>query len=288
VTIAVTGCTGALGGRVAQRLGGAGGGPLRLVARDPGRLPDVPGAEVALTPGYHDRDEMAAAFAGATTVFLVSARESPNRLEEHLNAVNAAAEAGAQRIVYTSFLGAAPDCTFTLGRQHYATEQHIKASGLAWTFLRDSMYLDYVPYLAGADGVIAGPAGDGRCAWVARDDIADVAVKVLSEPGRHDGQSYDLTGPEARTFTDAAAALSKASGREVRYVDETEAEAYASRAHYGAPAFEVEGWVTSYQAVANGELDVVTETVPLLAGRPAQSLEAFLAANPQTWAHLCP
>jgi NAD(P)H dehydrogenase (quinone) len=287
VTIAVTGCTGALGGRVARRLGGAGGGQLRLVARDPGRLPDVPGAEVALTPGYHDRDEMAAAFAGAATVFLVSGRESPNRLEEHMSAVAAAVDAGVERIVYTSFLGAAPDCTFTLGRQHYATEEFIKSTGLAWTFLRDSFYVDFVPSFA-ADGVIAAPAGEGRCGFVARDDIADVAVTVLSEPGKHDGQSYDLTGPEARTLADAAAVLSEVAGREVRYVAETEEEAYASRARYGAPAYEVEGWVTSYQAIANGELDVVTEAVPLLTGHPAQTLEGFLAAHPESWAHLTP
>jgi uncharacterized protein YbjT (DUF2867 family) len=285
VTVAVTGVTGELGGRVARRLAAL--APLRLVGRDPGRIPDVPGAEVALAPGYDDRAAMTAAFAGADTVFLVSGRESPNRVEEHMSAVNAAVDAGVGRIVYTSFLGAAPDSTFTLGRHHHATEEYIKATGLAWTFLRDSLYLDFVPFFASAEGVIAGPAGDGRCGYVAREDVADVAVAVLAGEG-HDGQAYELTGPAAITLGEAAAALTAVSGREVRYVDETEDEAYASRAHFGAPAYEVEGWVTSYQAIAAGELDRVTTAVPTLTGHPALDLDTFLAANPASWAHLVP
>lgn len=290
MTIAVTGATGGLGGRVARRLAalGAQGEPLRLVGRDPSRMPEVGGTEVALASGYDDRVAMAAAFAGCDTVFLVSGREAPDRVEQHMSAVNAAVDAGVGRIVYTSFLGAAPDCTFTLGRHHWATERFIEATGLRWTFLRDSLYLDIVPFLASGEGVIAGPAGDGRCGFVARDDVAEVAVRVLSEPGRHDGQAYDITGPQAITLAEAAAALAKAAGREVRYVAEAQDEAYASRAHYGAPDYEVEGWVTSYVAIANGELDVVTEAVPTLTGRPAQSLEAVLAANPSSWAHLRP
>ena len=67
-----------------------------------------------------------------------------------------------QRIVYTSFLGAGPDATFTFARDHFATEQLIRESGLAYTFLRNSQYLDFVPLLVGEDGVIRGPAGDGE------------------------------------------------------------------------------------------------------------------------------
>ena len=76
---------------------------------------------------------------------MVSAAESADRLDEHKAFVDAAAEAGVRHIVYTSFCAAAPDCTFTLGRDHYATEQHIRASGMDWTFLRDNFYLDFLP-----------------------------------------------------------------------------------------------------------------------------------------------
>jgi uncharacterized protein YbjT (DUF2867 family) len=230
---------------------------------------------------------MTAALEGVDVLFLVSGRESATRVEEHRAAVDAAAAAGVQRVVYTSFLGAAADTTFTLGRHHHLTEEHLRASGMAWTFLRNSMYLDFVPFFASADGVIAGPAGEGRTAWVARDDVADVAVEVLLDAG-HAGAALQLTGPSAHTLGEAAAVLTDVTGRPVRYVDETEAEAYASRAHFGAPDYEVEGWVSSYVAVARGELDVVTDVVPRITGHEAQALRPFLEANPGTWAHLRP
>ena len=118
-----------------------------------------------------------------------------------------------------------------------------------------------------------------------RDDVADAAVAVLTSD-EHAGQTYDLTGPESHSLAYAAEQLSDVSGRRVRYVDETLEEAYASRAGAGAPRFEVDGWVTSYVAVATGELDVVSDAVAQLTGRPAQGLPAFLAEHPESWAHL--
>lgn len=282
--IAVTGATGALGGRVATRLAGR-GVAQRLVARDPSRLPPATdGADVALASGYDDREAMTAAFRGAQTVFLVSAREAADRVAEHVSAVDAAVAAGVERIVYTSYLGAAPDATFTFGRDHYATEQHIRGTGLEFTFLRDSLYADFAALVV-TDGVIAGPAGDGRVSWVARDDIADAAVAVLTGDG-HAGQTYDLTGPTARSLADTAALLSELSGREIRYVSETLEQAYASRAAFGAPRFEVDGWVTSYVAIAKGEMELVSDAVEQLTGRPAQDLRDYLVAHPDSWAHL--
>jgi NAD(P)H dehydrogenase (quinone) len=199
--------------------------------------------------------------------------------------VDAAVDAGIQRIVYTSFIGASPDAVFTLARDHYATEEHIRQTGLAHTFLRDSMYMDFLPFFASPEGVIAGPAGEGKCAWVARDDIADVAVAVLTQEG-HDGRTYELTGPESRTLEWAAEILSDHLGREITYEDESIDEAWESRAHHGAPDWEVEGWISSYVAVAEGELDVVTDAVPALTGHEAMSLPEFLEANPESVTHL--
>ncbi|GAA4352433.1 SDR family oxidoreductase [Angustibacter luteus] len=233
--IAVTGSTGNIGGRVARALA-AQGVPLRLVGRDPSRLPDLPGAVAGPAAEYASTDAMVAAIGDAHTLFLVSGRESANRLAEHRSAVDAAVRAGVQRIVYLSFLGASADCTFTFGRDHFHTEEHIRGSGLRHTFLRDSLYADFFALMPGEDGVIRGPAADGRVSAVAQDDVADVAVAVLSdESGQHDGVGYDLTGPEAFTLTEAAARISAATGRDVRFEDETLEQAYASRAHYGAP-----------------------------------------------------
>ena len=286
--VAVTGATGGVGGRVARRLADR-GVAQRLVVRDLARAPAVVGADIEeMGPdGYRDQVTLTEVLRGAATLFLVSGRESDRRVVEHAHAVRAAVDAGVERIVYTSFLGAAPDATFTFARDHHATEQLIRESGLAYTFLRDSQYVDYVPLLAGSDGVIRGPAGGGRIAWVSRDDVADVAAAVLAAGGgEHDGQTYDLTGPEAHTLAWAAEQLSAATGREVTFEDESVQEAHASRAAFDAPDFEVDGWVTSYTAVATGEMDVVSDAVARVAGHPAQDLPGWLAANPQAWAHL--
>jgi NAD(P)H dehydrogenase (quinone) len=282
-TPAVTGATGGLGGRVARRLADR-GVAQRLVVRDPAGAPELPGAEV-VRAAYGDGEAMRRALDGVDTLLLVSASEDVDRVRLHTGAVDAAVAAGVRRIVYTSFLACAPDATFTFARDHWHTEQHVRGSGLRHTFLRDSLYLDYVPLLVGGDGVIRGPAGDGRVAAVARDDIADVAVAVLLGDG-HDGRTYDLTGPEAFTLHQAAEALSRATGRPVTYHAETLDEAYASRAGYGAPHWEVTGWVTTYAAIAAGELDVVVGDVARITGHPPMDLAEFLRRNPAAYRHL--
>ncbi|TNM47235.1 SDR family oxidoreductase [Nocardioides albidus] len=274
VAFAVTGATGALGGRVARALA-ARGVAQRLLVRDPSRAPALPGAEVA-TASYADREAVASALAGVRTLLMVSAAESADRLDQHCAFVDAAAAAGVEHVVYTSFLGAAPDATFTLARDHWATEEHLRASGMAFTFLRDSFYLDLMPALVGEDGVIRGPAGEGRVAAVSRDDVAASAVAVLLAPERHAAATYDLTGPEALTFTEIAAILTERTGRTVRFHDETVEEAYASRRRWEAPAWQYDAWVSTYTAIARGELAAVTDHVEQLTGRAPTGLAACL------------
>jgi NAD(P)H dehydrogenase (quinone) len=272
--IAVTGVTGRLGGAVARRLAAL-EVPLRLLARDLSRVPQLPGARVAPAE-FGDAAGVRAALEGVRTVLMVSAGETLDRVDRHRTFVDDAAAAGVDHLVYVSYFGAAPRATFTLARDHWATEEHIRASGLAHTFLRDNLYLDFLPEMAGEDGVIRGPAGSGRAAAVAIDDVADAAVAVLRSPEQHRGATYDLTGPEALTFTEMADLLARGTGRPVSFVDETVEEAYASRVKYGAPGWQVEAWVSTYAAVARGELDGVTDAVPRLTGHPATSLAELL------------
>ena len=99
---------------------------------------------------------------------------------------------------------------------------------------------------------------------------------MLRDPGPHAGATYDLTGPAALTFAEVAAALSEATGRPVRYHDESLDEAYASRASYGAPDWQVEAWVSTYTAVAAGQLATVSGDVERLTGHPATSVAELL------------
>ena len=272
--IAVTGATGRLGGRVARRLA-ASDFAQRFLARDPDRAPRLPRSSV-MRAEFGDTHEVRAALDGLPTVLMVSASEHPDRLAQHLGFVDAAVAAGVEHIVYISFYGAAPDCTFTLGRDHYATEQHIRTSGLRFTFLRDNLYADFMPALVGEDGIIRGPAGHGRVAAVTQDDIADAATAVLLDPASHAGATYSLTGPEALSLDDVAAILTTHLHRPVTYHQETIEEAYASRASYGAPPWQVDAWVSTYTAIANGELADVTDDIPRLTGHRATSLADLL------------
>jgi len=273
--LAITGSTGHLGGLVARLLAGA-GSQQRLLVRDAARAPVLEGA-VPFVTTYADPERTAAALAGAKTLFMVSAAEAEDRLQQHYSFVDAAAAAGVRHIVYTSFFGAAPDCTFTLGRDHFATEERIKASGMDYTFLRDNFYLDFLPLLAGEDGVIRGPAGQGVMAAVARADIARSAVAVLRDPALHVGRTYDLTGPEDISLARGAELLTAGTGRTITFHNETLEEAYASRASYGAPPWQVDAWVSTYTAIASGELAGPTSAVHELTGREPLSLEQFLA-----------
>src|SRR6202789_3468371 len=186
--LAVTGSTGAVGGRVALALADL-GIAQRLIVRSAERAPRPEGAEVREVPGgYADPAGFREALEGVGTLFLVSAEEAPDRVAQHKNAVRAAVAAGVERIVYTSFLGASADSTFLLGRDHWATEEAIRETGVAFTFLRDSFYMDFIPYFAGPERTFRGPAGDGRLSPVSRDDVAAVAVQVLSALGAHDGK----------------------------------------------------------------------------------------------------
>ncbi|MBM7515582.1 SDR family oxidoreductase [Nocardioides nitrophenolicus] len=276
--LAVTGATGGLGGRVARALA-ARGVAQRLLVRDPSRAPELPGASVVRsTYAAGDPEPMR----GVRTLLMVSAAESADRLEQHLAFVDAAAEAGVEHVVYTSFYGAAPDATFTLARDHWATEQHLRASGMGFTFLRDNLYLDFLPDLVGEDGVIRGPAGAGRVAAVTRDDVAASAVAVLLDIAPHAGATYDLTGPTAPTLTEVAEILSAHLGRPVRYHDETVEEAYASRRRWEAPQWQYDAWVSTYTAIARGELAGVTDHVERLTGRAATGLAAYLSRTPQS------
>jgi len=281
VTIAVTGASGNLGGRVARELS-ARGVRQRLIVRDPTAAPQLAGADVAVA-SYEDTEAMANALEGIGTLLLVSGHEDPDRVSVHRSAVKGAAMAGVERIVYTSFMGAAPNATFPYARDHSATETAIREAGISLTSMRNAMYADVAPQFVGTDGVIRAPAGHGRVAWVARADVARLAAVLLVEPG-HEGQIYDVSGPHAIDLQETARILTKATRRAITYHPETLQEARTSRA--GHPDWLVEGWIGSYRMLDTGEGSVTSHTIEHLTGQRPMTLAEFLAAEPSSFAHL--
>ena len=272
--IVVTGATGKIGGQVARLLAAAPGVELRMVGRSLHRAPRLEGVETARAE-FSDAEACRTAFDGADALLLVSAGEAEDRLAQHRTAIDAAVAAGVGHVLYTSFLAAGADAEFTLARDHGATEEMLRGSGLAWTFLRDSFYADVLLDFAGPDRVIRGPGGTGRCAFVARRDVAEVATRILRDPAPWAGRTLDLTGPVSVSLAEATLLMTRARGEEYEYVDETPAEARASRAPYGAPEWQVDAWISTYTAIASGALDVVGDGVREVLGRePTATAEA--------------
>ncbi len=275
-TIAVTGSTGNLGGMVAQNIADA-GTAQRLLVRTPSKAPQLHGADVSPF-SYTDRDATIAALEGVETVFMVSAPEGEERLDQHRTFIDSVRDTGVRHVVYTSFIDPSPDSTFTLARDHAVTEQYIIESGLSYTFIRDNFYLDFMKFLVGDDGVIRGPGGDGRIAAVAREDIARVIATVLQNPQDHVNVHHNMTGPAALSLTEIAEILSGHLGTTITYRNETVEEAYASRASFGAPDWEVQSWVSTYTAIASGELSGLSDAVEEITGRAPMSLAQVLAS----------
>jgi NAD(P)H dehydrogenase (quinone) len=309
---AVTGATGEIGRRIAAGLAKQ-GFEQRLVVRDPRHAPQLPGATVFQVSSYADAAAMGRALSGVRILFLVSAHDrmavirdaaekgasipSYDRVHQHISAVAAAAAAGVQRIVYLSFMNATADATFILAREHFQTEEYIRSAGLAFTFLRPTLYMDKVPLHISLSDVIRAPAGEGRIAWVARDDIADAAVNVMTGGG-HEGHVYDITGPEALTMSETADRLTAVLGRKIGYRAQTPHEVRTTRdtsrldameakrralTGSGVTDYEVEVYISHYLQIATGEVSKVSDAMPVLCGRPAQSLAEYLEKHPETY-----
>ncbi|GED83185.1 NAD(P)H-binding protein [Streptomyces sp. 6-11-2] len=270
-TVAVTGVTGALGSRIAARLAGQ-RVPQLLVGRDPGRLPELPGAERRGPAAYGDASAMRTALEGASTLILVSGHRTGHRLEEHATAVEAAMAVGVNRVLYVSLVGAAPTATYLNARDQWLTERFLAGAGIRHTVLRAGFYTSTPAALADEEFVVSGPATTGRAAFVTHEDIAAVIAAVALDEGphsQHDGAILEITGPQALTLDEAVTRIAAATGRPYRYEPETLEEAFSRRWRRGMSGEQIETWISWYQAIERGEISMVTDVVPRLTGSPA-------------------
>lgn len=268
--IGITGVTGKLGSYVADLVDKKGIASIHL-ARSPERATVYASAEIRKMV-YANTPEVVEALKGIDVLLMVSARENPERVEEHTSFLDAAKLAGVQHIVYISFYGADEKATFTLSRDHAQTEAYIKELGFTYTFLRDNFYLDFFIDIALENGEIRGPAGRGRVPAVARKDTSRVAAEILLNPKEWENQTLNLTGPEDLSMEEIVALLSKESGKTITYVDESVEEAYESRKKWPAQTWEYDAWVSTYTAIKAGEQAGVSTDVEMVLGRPAMSL----------------
>lgn len=280
-TYAVTGASGQFGRIAVSQLIETGVAPADIVAlvRTPSKVAELADRGVTVRAAdYSDPSTLPSALAGVDVLLLVSSSEVGQRVEQHRNVIEAAKTAGVSRVLYTSVLRA--DSTeLALAPEHKATEELLRASGLAFTLLRNGWYIEnYLGQVEQqkATGEIVGAAGDGRISGATRGDFAAAAVAAMVGEG-HENAVYELGGTPF-TMVDVAAALSKATGTTIVYRDVTPDELAAGLQAVGLDAGTA-GFVTSLDvATKRGDLFTESRDLQTLIGRESTPLAEAVAA----------
>jgi len=264
--IIISGAAGQLGGEAVKDLL-AMGIPARnliLVSRTPETL--APYAKLGAATRFGDfakPESLSAAFAGGTRMLLISIGTGAGpRPAAHGHAIDAARGVGVRQIAYTSWLGISKGDSQGIAGDHIATEDLLRKSGVAYTFLRNSLYMEILLPQAirmVAEGKATLPQGEVPVGYVSRGDCAAAAAAVLATSG-HDNKIYDITGPALIGVRDIAAAATAATGKPIALIP----------AEPGAPPA---------RGIAGPSLAVTSTAVADLTGRPATSIRVFLAQN---------
>jgi NAD(P)H dehydrogenase (quinone) len=292
LTILVTGASGQFGRSAAERLLSlVPASDLVLTTRTPDALADLAarGVDVRRADFDDSQDSLAEAFRDADTLLLISTLSVGKRVEQHGRAVAAAVQAGVRHVIYTSFVGV-PGSKALVAGEHAGTEDVVRASGLTWTFLRNSWYTeaitDVIAPMSLAMGVWRGSAADGRVAMVSRADCVAAAVAVCTTPG-HENVAYAITGPAALSCPEAAAVIGEVAGTTLGYQAITDDDLYAQFDAMGVPR-QVEQiaasgipWcsddmVSFERAIRQGELALTSDHVLQLTGTAPRSLHEVL------------
>ncbi|MCO1595875.1 SDR family oxidoreductase [Micromonospora sp. RHAY321] len=279
MTILITGATGTVSGEVLREL--AGKQPVRALVRDRSRVPDVDGVDYVV--GDLDRPStLAPAFDGVTTLWLLTAM-GPLAPSQSMNALWAARHAGVRHVVRLSAIGAAHDAPTRNGRLHALSDAELQHSGIAWTILRPSNFMqNMLGTLAGDQ--LYGIFGEGRVGVVDVRDIAAVAAEILAAPQRHEGMIYTPTGPESISLHQAAEELTRTLGRPVRYVPQSPEQTLDGLLQAGLDEWTAEV-LTEYRiAYGSGWGDFSNDHVASVTGRSPRSIAEFVRDHQRQFA----
>ena len=279
--IIVTGATGLLGRQIVERLlTRVPADRVGVSVRDPQKAKTFADRGVRVRQGsFTDATGLAHAFEGASQVLIVSVDTMGEEcVRQHRTAIEAAVAAGARRILYTSQMGAGATSHFQACRDHAATEEILRASGVPFTSLRNGFYAaSAVHFLgdAGKSGRLALPA-DGPVAWTAHADLADAAAAVLADEGRFDGPTPPLTAGRALAFDDIAAIATELTGRTVTRTTTPDDRFREHLTGQGVPGETADQLLGIFAASRAGEFATVDPTLAALLGREPVALSTVL------------
>ena len=283
--ILVTGATGEFGKHAVQQLikKGVNTSNISVLSRSMEKANNYKADGITVKIGdYTNYDSLVKAFEGVDKLLFVSSSEIENREAQHENVVRAAKSAGVQHIVYTSFMRNQErdnSAIAFLQDSHLKTENWIKESGIAYTFLQNATYLDMLPMFIGEQvletGVIMQPAENGKSSLVLRQELAEAAAVVLTSEG-HENKAYPLVNNQAISYYEVAETIAQISGKDITYQSPSPEEYQATLKTYGVPD-EYIGLFTAFSvAQANGELEMSDNSLEKLLGRKPTTSTEFL------------
>lgn len=275
--ILVTGATGHVGSHAAIQLRDS-GVPIRALVRDAGKARRMLGGDVDLAVGdFEDRQSLRRAVRGVDAVLLSSGTHT-NQVEHEIAVIDAALEAGVERLVKISTVGAEPGSPCTFLDRHGRSEEYLRRSDIRWVIVRGSAFymtnlLFFADQIHGQSKIFA-PAEGARIAMIDPLDVASAAIVPLTVEG-HDHQIYTLTGPAAITFNDLAQELSRALEGQIDFIPVTDEQAVQGMTAAGIPAVVAEPFVVLFRLLRGGLNSATTDTVRNLLGRDARSFASF-------------
>ncbi|WP_101951114.1 NmrA family NAD(P)-binding protein [Mycobacterium sp. 3519A] len=276
----ILGPTGQVGTHVIAELGRR-GTPFRAVVRTAAaaaRVREAGGQPV--TGDLAHPETVAPHMADVSRMFLLTPG-SPDQLRIQNRLVDSAKQAGVAAVVKLSVYTAAEDSPCSLSRWHWANDEYLKASGLAWSILYPHTFMQSIALqFARAvrdTGVIQAAVGpDKAISMVDVRDVAHVAAAVLCSDAHH-GREYLITGPEPLTYADCARKLSRSLGRHVDYVRVAPQTAHDLFTAGGFPEWLADALVALFAMYDTGELNPISDVTATLVGRPARTFDDFLA-----------
>jgi uncharacterized protein YbjT (DUF2867 family) len=274
--ILITGATGNVGSELVKELSRR-GETFRAAYTSKEKAEKAQSANVEpVVADFAKPETLASALAGVDRLFLLSANPPSESA-----VVRAAKKAGVKHVVKLSVIGA-PDEGFAIGKLHRAVEREIEESGLDFTFLRPNGFMQNLANQQAASvkgqGAFYFPAADARISHVDVRDIARVAATALTGSG-HAGNAYELTGPEALTYADMAAALTRVLGTPVSYVAISDADFRRALEGAGTPPPVVEALVDLFAFYRRGGAARVSADIEKVTGKKAVSFEQYAREN---------
>lgn len=283
--ILVTGATGHFGKSTIDFLLKKGISSTNIVAlvRDEEKAVDLKNKGVVLRIGDYDNyTSLVSAFKGVEKLLFVSGSDIFKRGAQHQNVVAAAKEAGVQHIVYTSFQGkneTESSPLWLVAQSHLQTEVWLKESGMDFTILKNTLYMDFVPAFLGEKvletGLIYLPAGNGKVGAVLRSEMAEATANILTG-STHEGKTYRFTNLESFSYQEVAQHLSEITDKSINYISPTADEYAQTLTEHGVPTDFIGLFSSFAVAQANGELEMVGSDLEQLLGRKPTSVKTFL------------